>query len=66
MATCGLLLWLAFGATAMIGVYNLMGGIGFVHNAITGLPFTPVVVVLIMMVVLFVLGLFMDWVGSCC
>ncbi len=63
MATCGLLLWLTFGATAVIGVYNLLGGIRFIHDAMTGLPFAPVVVVLIMMAVLIVLGLFMDWVG---
>jgi tripartite ATP-independent transporter DctM subunit len=63
MATCGLLLWLTFGATALIGVYNLLGGIRFIHDAMTGLPFAPVVVVLIMMAVLIVLGLFMDWVG---
>jgi len=63
MSTCGLLLWLTFGATALIGVYNLLGGIRFIHDAMTGLPFAPIVVVLIMMAVLIVLGLFMDWVG---
>jgi tripartite ATP-independent transporter DctM subunit len=63
MATCGLLLWLTFGATALIGVYNLLGGIRFIHDAMTDLPFAPIVVVLIMMAVLIVLGLFMDWVG---
>ena len=63
MATCGLLLWITFGATALIGVYNLLGGIRFIHDAMTGLPFAPVVVVLIMLAVLIVLGLFMDWVG---
>jgi TRAP-type mannitol/chloroaromatic compound transport system permease large subunit len=29
----------------------------------TGLPFEPIVIVLIMMAILIVLGLFMDWVG---
>lgn len=63
MSTCGLLLWLTFGATALIGVYNLLGGIRFIQGAMTGLPFEPIVVVLIMMGVLILLGLFMDWVG---
>jgi tripartite ATP-independent transporter DctM subunit len=63
MSTCGLLLWLTFGATALIGVYNLLGGIRFMHDAMGNLPFAPIVIVLIMMAVLIVLGLFMDWVG---
>ena len=63
MATCGLLLWLTFAATALIGVYNLLGGIRFMHDAMTDLPFQPIVIVLIMMGILIVLGLFMDWVG---
>jgi tripartite ATP-independent transporter DctM subunit len=63
MSTCGLLLWLTFGATALIGVYNLLGGIRFIHEAMGNLPFEPIVVVLLMMAVLIVLGMFMDWVG---
>jgi tripartite ATP-independent transporter DctM subunit len=63
MSTCGLLLWLTFAATALIGVYNLLGGIRFIHDAMTDLPFQPFVIVLIMMAVLVVLGCFMDWVG---
>ena len=63
MSTCGLLLWLTFGATALIGVYNLLGGIRFIHDAMGELPFEPIVVILLMMAVLIVLGMFMDWVG---
>jgi tripartite ATP-independent transporter DctM subunit len=63
MSTCGLLLWLTFAATALIGVYNLLGGIRFIQGAMTDLPFEPIVIVLIMMAVLIVLGCFMDWVG---
>jgi tripartite ATP-independent transporter DctM subunit len=65
MATCGMLLWLSFGATAMIGVYNLAGGPGFVHGMITGLSVPSVVIVLIMMGILLLLGCVMDWVGIC-
>ena len=63
MLTCGMILWLVFGATALIGVYNLMGGIEFVKNLMTGLPFPPIVILLIMMAILLVLGFFIDWVG---
>ena len=63
MSTCGLLLWITFGATALIGVYNLLGGIQFVQSLMTDLPFPPIVIILIMMGILIVLGLFMDWIG---
>ncbi len=65
MAACGLLLWVSFGATAMIGVYNLAGGPGFVRNLMIGLPVAPIVIVLIMMAILLVLGCLMDWIGIC-
>ncbi|MCH8843023.1 MAG: TRAP transporter large permease subunit [SAR324 cluster bacterium] len=63
MNTCGMLLWLTFGATALIGVYNLMGGTQFVKEAVSGLDLAPVVVIVIMMAILGAMGLFMDWVG---
>jgi tripartite ATP-independent transporter DctM subunit len=61
--TCGMLLWLTFGATALIGVYNLLGGTLFVKSVVTGLEVAPIVLILIMMGILIVMGLFMDWVG---
>ncbi len=63
MNTCGLLLWLTFGANSLIGVYNLLGGITFLKTAVANLPFEPLVIVLIMMLVLIVMGFFMDWIG---
>jgi tripartite ATP-independent transporter DctM subunit len=65
MRTCGMLLWLSFGATAMIGVYNLAGGPAFVKQVMTGMDIAPVGVILVMMAVLMVLGCIMDWVGIC-
>jgi tripartite ATP-independent transporter DctM subunit len=65
LSTCGMLLWLSFGATAMIGVYNLAGGPGFVKDLITGLPLPPLGQVAVMMAILLVLGCIMDWVGIC-
>ena len=63
MSACGLLLWLTFGATALIGVYNLLGGIRYINGLMAGLPFEPIIIVVLMMGILIVLGLFMDWVG---
>lgn len=65
MQTCGMLLWLSFGATAMIGVYNLAGGPAFIRELFTGLDVAPIVVILMMMLILIVLGSIMDWVGIC-
>lgn len=65
MTTCGMLLWLSFGATAMIGVYNLAGGPSYIREIITGLDLPPLAVVMMMMLILLALGCIMDWVGIC-
>ncbi|MFL6581638.1 MAG: TRAP transporter large permease subunit [Burkholderiales bacterium] len=61
MSTCGLLIWLSIGANAMVGVYNLLGGISYLKGIMTGLPLDPIGVILIMMLIFLVLGMFMDW-----
>ncbi len=61
MSTCGLLIWLSIGANAMVGVYNLLGGITYLKSIMTGLPLAPIGVILIMMAIFLVLGMFMDW-----
>jgi len=61
MSTCGLLIWLSVGANAMVGVYNLLGGIDYVKSLMTGLPFDPLGIILVMMLIFIVLGMFMDW-----
>lgn len=63
MSTCGMLLWLTFGANALIGVYNLVGGINFVKGLMTGLPLEPMGVILVMLAILLLLGMVMDWIG---
>ena len=64
MRTCGMIIWIGIGATALVGVYNLMGGIDFVEDLILSLSGgSPLLTVLIMMVILLVLGMFLDWVG---
>jgi len=61
MSTCGLLIWLSIGANAMVGVYNLLGGITYLKSIMTGLPLDPIGVILVMMLILLVLGCFIDW-----
>jgi tripartite ATP-independent transporter DctM subunit len=64
MRTCGMIIWIGIGATALVGVYNLMGGIDFIEDLILSLSGgSPLLTVLIMMVILLVLGMFLDWVG---
>lgn len=61
--TCGMIIWIGIGANALVGVYNLMGGNRFVEGSILGLEVAPIVIILVMMLILLVLGLFMDWIG---
>ena len=64
MLTCGMIMWIGIGASALVGIYNLMGGIDFVEEVILGLSGgSPIATLLIMMVILLVLGMFLDWVG---
>ena len=63
LSTCGMIVWIGIGASALIGVYNLMGGNRFVESALLGISEDPLVVLLMMMAILLVLGLFLDWVG---
>ena len=63
LATCGMIVWIGIGASALVGVFNLMGGIRFVQAMITGISDDPTIVLLFMMLMLFILGMFLDWVG---
>lgn len=61
MSTCGLLIWLSIGANAMVGVYNLLGGITYLKSVMVGLPFAPLGIIVFMLIILIILGCFMDW-----
>ncbi|WP_366555144.1 TRAP transporter large permease [Aquibaculum sediminis] len=63
LATVGMIVWIGIGASAIVGVFNLMGGIDFVSSLIIGISEEPLFVLLFMMLILFVLGMFLDWVG---
>ncbi len=63
MRTCGMIIWIGISASALIGVYNLMGGNRFVQSMILGLDVSPLLIILLMMGILIFLGMFMDWIG---
>ncbi|MGJ8569505.1 MAG: TRAP transporter large permease [Hoeflea sp.] len=63
LRTVGMIVWIGIGASALVGVFNLMGGIKFVSDLITGISDNPTIILLFMMLILFVLGMFLDWVG---
>jgi tripartite ATP-independent transporter DctM subunit len=63
LQTCGMIIWIGIGASALIGVYSLLGGIKFVEQTLLGLDLAPVALILAMMGLLIILGLFLDWVG---
>jgi tripartite ATP-independent transporter DctM subunit len=61
---CGMIIWIGIGATALVGVYNLMGGIEFVRDMVfTVSGGSGLGTILFMMLILLVLGMFLDWVG---
>ncbi|SIS97092.1 TRAP transporter, DctM subunit [Roseivivax lentus] len=63
LQTVGMIVWIGIGASALVGVFNLMGGIDFVSSLITGISEDRLYVLLFMMGILFLLGMFLDWVG---
>lgn len=58
-----MVLWIIFGASVFVGFYIVEGGQEFVTQTLVGTGLGPYGILLIMMVVLIVLGMFLDWVG---
>ena len=64
LETCGMIIWIGVGASMLVGVYNLMGGIEFVESLLLNFgDGSPTSILLLMMAILFLLGMFLDWVG---
>jgi len=59
----GMVLWIIFGATLFVGFYVLNGGQEFVNEQIVGTGLGPYGILVLMMIILIVLGMFLDWVG---
>ncbi len=58
-----MVLWIIFGASIFVGFYILQGGQQFVSETLIGTGFGAYGILLIMMIILIVLGMFLDWVG---
>jgi tripartite ATP-independent transporter DctM subunit len=58
-----MVMWIFFGATMFVGFFIVKGGQTFVANTILGTGLPPYGILLLMMGILFLLGMFLDWVG---
>jgi len=58
-----MVMWIIFGATIFVGFYIRQGGQDFVIQMIQGTGLGPYGILMIMMVLLILLGMFLDWVG---
>ncbi len=58
-----MVMWIFFGATMFVGFFIIKGGQQFVAESILGTGLPPYGILLLMMLILFVLGMFLDWVG---
>ena len=63
LLTTGSILWLIIGAVSLVGIYNILGGTRFLGGLLTGLEVAPIVVIIIMMLIIFVLGTFLEWIA---
>ncbi|NVK32764.1 MAG: TRAP transporter large permease subunit [Gammaproteobacteria bacterium] len=58
-----MVLWIMFGASVFVGFYILQGGQAFITEAILGTGLSAYGILFMLMVLLVVLGMFLDWVG---
>lgn len=58
-----MVLWIIFGASIFVGFYILQGGQQFITESILGTGLSPYGILFLMMFLLFILGMFLDWVG---
>jgi tripartite ATP-independent transporter DctM subunit len=59
----GMVLWIIFGATLFVGFYVVNGGQDFVNETLIGTGLGPYGILIVMMIILVILGMFLDWVG---
>jgi tripartite ATP-independent transporter DctM subunit len=58
-----MVMWIFFGATMFVGFFIVKGGQTFVADQILGTGLPPYGILVMMNAILFVLGMFLDWVG---
>lgn len=63
MGTVGTIIWLILGAVSFVGIYNLVGGGEFMRSLFSGLDLPAFGIILVMMLILVILGTFMEWIA---
>ncbi len=61
--TVGSVIWLVIGAISLIGIYNRIGGGEFLRGILSGLDLPPILVIVVMMLIVMVLGTFLEWIA---
>ncbi len=61
--TSAMILFIVVGATAFTGVFNITGGLRATQELIRNLDMAPWLLLTVMMLIVFVLGAFLDWTG---
>jgi tripartite ATP-independent transporter DctM subunit len=61
--TSAMILFIVVGATAFTGVFNITGGLRATQELIRTLDMEPWLLISMMMVIVFILGAFLDWTG---
>ena len=63
MTTVGTIIWLIVGAVSFVGIFNLVGGGDFIRSLFLDLGLSAMGTVIVMMLILMVLGTFMEWIA---
>jgi len=63
LKAAAMVLWIIFGATVFVGLYVVEGGQRFVEGALAATGLGPWGILIVMMIILIILGMFLDWVG---
>ncbi|EJC61448.1 MULTISPECIES: TRAP transporter large permease [Alcaligenes] len=61
--TSSMILFIVVGATAFTGVFNITGGLGAAQDIMRGLDMEPWLLIVVMLLIIFILGCFLDWTG---
>ncbi|MFO6463071.1 TRAP transporter large permease subunit [Jannaschia sp. KMU-145] len=63
LKSTGTIIWVTIGAATLAGAYTIAGGPTYVANLILAADLPTMGIILVMMVILLIMGAFMDWVG---
>ncbi|WOI56318.1 TRAP transporter large permease subunit [Palleronia sp. LCG004] len=61
--TSAMILFIVVGATAFTGVFNITGGLRATQDLMRGLDMEPWMLLGVMLLIVFILGAFLDWTG---